>query len=310
MLMPRPLKTRCDRFMSPEPGSPLGQLRLAAILRYGQHGDFASFRRSCELVFGENLPTSPYFCSNLLLAAQVGGLCDVSRQSGSTRWWWVASKGDIEIRSLRSKQIGLTKDWLERHQESVAPLVTGPGGRALLLGAHAPSSESAQPGIFAKQLDQIAPPFSELAHHIFDPVSLHDDFPGQVHAYRPDAGSWEPVSADLQKGAYLLKAQREYSGVSFYVQNAPLGLRVKIREPEWAFLAAFFLLAWPLSSLVEVEGTSISLWRAAKLPIPMSRLLFANARSLHIGTRVTFEDVHPLTIAGALDYLTQLGERE
>jgi hypothetical protein len=73
--------------MSLESGTVLEQIRLAATLRYFQRGDFASFRRSCELVFGNRLPPSHYFCPSLLLAAQIGGLCEVSTRTGSTKWW-------------------------------------------------------------------------------------------------------------------------------------------------------------------------------------------------------------------------------
>jgi hypothetical protein len=298
------------RSMSPDPGTPLGQIRLAAILRYFQHGDFASFRRSCELVFGDNLPSSEYFCPNLLLAAQVGGLCEVSAQRGSTQWWWAAQQGDVKIRSLRPKQIGVSEDWFERHRESVAPVIMGSKGRPLLLGAHLASPENASAAIFATRLDQLAPSFKALEKEICEPVALHDDFPGGVEAYCPESGSWEHSAVDMRRGAQLLKVRREYFGVSFYVQNLPLGLRVRIREPGWAFVVAFFLLAWPVSSLVNVEATTLSFWRAVKLPALLSRLLFANARSLRIDTRIVFEDVHSPCIAGVLDYLTQLGERE
>jgi hypothetical protein len=211
---------------------------------------------------------------------------------------------------VRSKQIALSEDWVERHREPVVPLVIGSGGRPLLLGVHAVSAGTAPMTILASRIDELVPSLKTLLAKICEPVTLHEEFPGRVEAYCPDTGSWEHAAVDVKRGAQLLKAQREYFGVSFYVQNLSLGLRVRIVEPEWAFVAAFFLLNWPLSNLVRVEGATLSFCRAVKLPAVMSRSLFAASRALRIDTRMVFEDVHPHCVAGLLGYLTQLGERE
>lgn len=297
--------------MNPEPGTSAGQIRLAALLRYFQRGDFASFRRSCELAFGDELsPSSPYFCANLLLAAQIGGLCDVGSESGATKWWWAAHEGDVNIRSLRPKQIGVLPEWFERHQGSLVPVIARSDGAPLLLGAHLDRPETFSTTIFSMGLDRLMPSFKALESQVCEQLAPHDDFPGWVEAYCPDTGSWEDSAVDMSYGAQLLKAQREYSGISFYVQNVPLGLRVKIKDPSWAFLVAFFLLGWPLASLVRVEGATLSFWRTVKLPAVMGRLLFANSQSLRIGPRIIFEGVHRRCIDGTLAYLTQTGRED
>ena len=297
--------------MSADPGTSAGQIRLAALLRYFQSGDFGSFRRSCELAFGSNLPSAPYYCANLLFAAQVGGLCEVSLESGATRWWWAAHAGHIDIHSLRPKQIGVSPEWFARQpQGSIAPVITESDGTPLLLGVQQETPECGSSGIFTMGLRGLIPRFKALDSQVCERVRAAEDFPGQVEAYRPDTGSWEHSAVDMTHGAQLLKAQREYSGVSFYVQNISLGLRVKIRDPSWAFVVAFFLLGWPLASLLRVDGTTLSCWRTVKLPAVMSRLLFANARSLRIGPRIIFEDVHRHCIDGVLTYLAQTGEEE
>lgn len=296
--------------MSLEFGSHLGQIRLAALLRHFQRGDFATFRRACELAFGREASSSRYFHANLLFAAQVGGLCEVGTERGLTKWWWAAHQGDVDIRSLRPKQIGLSAEWFERHQGSLVPLVTDSERSVLLLGARASSDESNPgTGVFATRLDQLAPAFRDVEAQICVPVPFLDDFPGRVEAYCPDRGSWDSAAVDMRKGAQLLRAQREYSGVSLYVQHAALGIRVKISQPEWAFIAAYFLLPWPLSSLIQIEGTTVSVRRTVRLPILMSRLLFAGAKALRMGPRVVFEGVDHRSIAGVLGYLKRAGER-
>lgn len=297
--------------MSTEPGTPAGQIRLAALLRYFQSGDFGSFRRSCELAFGSNLPSAPHYCANLLFAAQVGGLCEVSLESGATKWWCAAHDGDIDIHSLRPKQIGASPEWFVRHpQGSIAPLITESDGTPLLLGMPQDTRELGSSGVFTMKLHELIPRFKALDGQVCEQVRAAEDFPGWVEAYRPDIGSWDHSAVDMTRGAQLLKAQRAYFGVSFYVQNISLGLRVRVRDPNWAFIVAFFLLGWPLTSLLRVEGTTLSFWRTVKLPAVMSRLLFANARSLRIGPRILFEDVHRDCIDGVLAYLAQAGEEE
>jgi hypothetical protein len=280
-------------------------------MRYFQRGDFGRFRRTCELAFGSNLPSAPYYCANLLFAAQVGGLCEVSFESGATRWWWAAHDGDIDIHSLRPKHIGISPEWFARQPErSIAPVITESDGTPLLLGVQQDTPEHGSFGVFATGLNDLIPKFKTVDSEVCESVRAAEDFPGRVEAYRPETGSWDHLAVDLTHGAQLLKAEREYSGVSFYVQNIALGLRVKIRDPSWAFVVAFFLLGWPLASLLRVDGTTVSIWRTVKLPAVMSRLLFANARSLRIGRRIIFEDVHRHCIDGVLAYLAQTGEEK
>ena len=295
--------------MSREPGI-AGQIRLAALLRYFQQGDFVSFRKSCELALGDELVSSPYYCADLLLAAQIGGLCDVGSDSGTIKWWWAAHEGDINIRSLRPKQIGVSAEWLDCHKGPPIPLIARSDGVQLMLGARLDTKVTFSTTIFSSGLDQLLPSYKVLESQLCEPMALHDDFPGWVEAYCPETGSWEHSAVDMSRGAQLLKAQRKYSGVSFYVQNIPLGVRVKIKDPSWAFFIAFFLLGWPLASLFRVEGTTLRLWRAVKLPAVMGRLLFANAQLLRIGPQIVFEDVHPRCIDGALAYLTRTKDRE
>jgi hypothetical protein len=296
--------------MSTNPGTAAGQIRLAALLRYFQTGDFGSFRRSCELAFGSNLPSAPYYCANLLLAAQIGGLCEVSVESGVTRWWCAAHDRDIDIHSLRPKQIGVSPEWFARQASgSIEPVITESDGTPLLLGVQQETPQCSSSGIFTMGLHGLIPRFKALDSEVCETVSTAAEFPGRIEAYRPDTGSWEHSAIDMTHGAQLLKAQREYYGVSFYVRNVSLGLRVKIRDPSWAFVVAFFLLGWPLASLLRVDGTTLSFWRTVKLPAVISRLLFANARSLRIGPRIIFEDVHPDCIDGVLAYFgTNRGE--
>ena len=295
--------------MTPDPGTAAGQARLAALLRYFQCGNFASFRRCCELAFGDKLPSAPHYCANLLLAAQIGGLCEIGSEKGTTKWWWAAHEGDVAIRSLRPKQIGVSREWFARQTPgSIVPVITASDGPHLLLGVRQDKPENCSSGIFTTGLNRLIPNFKALESQVCEQVSLNEEFPGWIQAYCPNTGMWEHSAINVTHGAQLLKAQREYSGVSFYVQNMPLGLRVKVTDPSWAFVVAFFLLRWPLTSIVRMEGTTLSLWRTVKLPAVMSRLLFANCRSLRIGPRIEFENVHRDCLDGALAYLTHKGE--
>jgi hypothetical protein len=108
------------------------QGRLAALLRYFQRGDFASFSRIVGLAFDPLIGAEAW---DVLLAAQIGGLCEVSGSTGVIRWW-VAHEKDIRIRSRAPKWIGTRTESLEHQQQRLAALIVDAQSRPLSVGLH------------------------------------------------------------------------------------------------------------------------------------------------------------------------------
>jgi len=290
--------------------NPFSQSSFAALLRYFQHGDFTCFSRICELAFGPHVTTDSYFCANLLFAAQVCGLCEVSTETGATRWW-VAHQGDILIRSGNPKLIGLTPDWLAAADNSALPLVTDSQMRPLVLGSRLPAEcDTSTSQVFTTGFNCLIPPFKDIERQLCTEVAFTDDIVGQAEVYRTAVGHWDPVPLDALTGAQLVRIRREYSGPAYYAQYSDLRIRFQITQPDWAFVVAYFLLPWRLSDVLQVEETTVSTHRAARLPPMMSRLLFAAADSLRVGPIVRYEGVDLNAIDGVRGYFEQAGVRQ
>jgi hypothetical protein len=284
------------------------QARFSSLLQYFQRGDFSTFCSVCELAYGRQIASEPFFCANLLFAAQVCGICEVSTATGLTKWW-VAHRGDIEVRSSKRKQIGMTQSWVEAHRHSAVPLVADSATKPLVLGILAPDESEPQLGIFSKAFVSLVPPFKDIEKQLCSEVSFSDSLVGNAQAYEPETGSWVPTAIEAFRGPQLIRARKEYSGIAYYVQYADLGIRFRIAQPEWAFVVAYFLLPWRLSDVIRIEGDSVRMSRAVRIPSLMCRLLFAGANILKVGSVVQFEGVDPATIAGLRTYFSQVGDR-
>lgn len=284
------------------------QARFSSLLQYFQRGDFSTFRSACELAFGQQLASEPYFCANMLFAAQVCGICEVSTATGLTKWW-VAHQSDIDVRSSRPKQIGMSRNWAIANGGSVVPLVADSAARPLVLGMRVASESAAHSGVFRSALANLIPPFKDIERQLCSEVSFSDSLVGNAQAYEPEIGGWVATTIEAFKGPQLIRARKEYSGIAYYIQYADLGIRFQIAEPEWAFVAAYFLLPWRLTDVLRIEGDSVRMSRAVRLPTLMCRLLFAGADILHVGPVVRFEGVDPGTIVGVQTYFNQAGER-
>jgi len=286
------------------------QLRLAALLRYFQRGDFQTFGRACELAFGQELAASEYFSASVLLAAQVCGLCEISTVSGAVQWW-IAHSGDIRVRSEKApKEIGMTPEWFEKNRHRVMPLVTDSSGRALLLGVQGHSGgEACGLGLFSTPFDRLVAPFKEAERNLLVDLPFLDNLEGTVEAFSPERGAWKPATGEITKEPQLLRVRGVYSGVSYIVQHPDLGIRFKVLQPEWAFVAAYFLLPWQTSSILHVDRDTVRIRRPVRLPTLMYRSLFAGSESLCIGPTVAFERVDSESIRGVVKYLEQAGER-
>jgi hypothetical protein len=286
------------------------QLRLSAILQYFQRGDFATFCKVCELAFGRELATTQYFSANCLLAAQVCGLCEVSTESSTDRWW-VAHDGDVSVLSQKSKEIGMTPEWFRRYGDRASPLVTDSSGRSLLFGLRADAEDSrTRSGVFAMPFDRLVPPFKDAQKQVLAEASYLDNLEGNVDAFSPERGVWEQLTNRISKQPQLLRVHKVYSGVTYFVQHPDLAIRIKVVQPEWAFIAAYFLLPWKPSSILSIERDTVRIARSVRLPTLMYRSLFAGADSLCIGPTITFERVDADSICGAMNYLRQAGDRQ
>jgi hypothetical protein len=287
----------------------VSQARLTALLRYRQHGDFAAFCRAADLAIGTDVSSEPYYCANLLLGYQIAGLCEVSNVAGSTRWW-VAHVGDIRISSRAPKEIGALPDWFEQNKGRAVPLIADSNGDALVLGSWStPREDGGESSIFDRSLTDSLPSFKHAERQLCEEVSFSADLGGDIDSFEPTTGRWISRQVETLRGSELIRVRNEYAGVTHYVQHSSLGLRFRLPQPEWAFVAAFFLLPWPLVNLIELGNQQVAVRRVVRLPILMYRLLFAAAARTQIGPIVTFSDVSSECISGFRAYFGDAGDR-
>jgi hypothetical protein len=280
--------------------NPASQVRLSALLRYFTRGDFARFCQAVDLAYGLESTKDKYFSANLLLAVQVTGMCDVSSARGSTAWW-VSHCSDIVVASRRRKEIGTSETWFNANESAVTPVAISASGAPLILGKVA---ESSAPGcIFDRALSDIVPAFKDIERQLLTPGTFSDSSKGnEVHKFDTTTGNWTPIEAESICGPSLVRARDQYSGWSLYVNDPGVGLRVRITQPEWAFVVAYHLLPWKIEDLFRTGGNNIELHRAVKLPALLFRTLFAAASGISIGRTVVFRDVHEQCVQGLRRY--------
>jgi hypothetical protein len=286
----------------------LAQSQLVAVLRYFAHGDFARFSRAAELVLGAARVKEPYFCADLLFAFQIAGLCEVSSASGITQWW-ASHRENVRINSMCPKEVGATSCWFSEHEERSVGLITDAGELPLVLGSFRDSDVSRAGSVFNRRFVDLVPRFPDIEHQVSVEVPITDQASRKVEAFDPDTGRWNEATLDELVGSCLIRIWKQYSGVAFYVNHSTLGLRFRITQPEWAFVAAYQSLPWRLSSILRVDGQRVTVRRAVRLPTVLYRSLFASCQLARIGPVVTFEGVDVRCIGGILSYFKAVGER-
>lgn len=266
---------------------------LCAVLRYRQHGNFAEFKQACDLSLGAIPEADKYFHSNLLLAAQIGGLLEVSLEKGTIQWW-VAFEGDIRVRSAKPKSIGTTCDWFEHAGPGYRPLITNVRGEPFILGgderARAPG-EAHAPGIFESPLTSRLPRYPMLERQVCaqEPMPIEHDPSEEFFDVR--RGEWVCEGAAEALDLQLFRTRRRYFGLCYYLQSRQLGVRLRVAQPEWAFVVAYNVLPWTLDDLLVARDETVTLRRAVRLPALILRFLFASAQTVVIGPEVRFYGV-------------------
>jgi hypothetical protein len=278
------------------------QLKFSALLRYYSHGDFARFCRAADLAYGEATTSDKYFCANLLFASQVAGLCEVSTAGGTTQWW-VAHEGDIHVKSRRPKEIGVTEAWFQDNADHIQPLITDYAGAPLIVGKIGDASPPAS--LFDRALSDILPRFKDAEQQLCSIVPYTDEAQGIDEVFLPATGKWDPTSLHTMTGSYLVRTRGQYSGWSYFVQLAEHSIRVRITQPEWAFVVAYHLLPWSFGDLFKTKGRHLQFFRTVRLPILMCRALFAAASSVCVGPLVSFRDVQEPCLASVVAYFAE-----
>jgi hypothetical protein len=303
-------RKRYEGLMATDRVNLVTQPRFFAVLRYFQRGDFATFCKAVDLVFGREAVDEQYFCPSLLFAVQVCGLCEVSTVSGATQWW-VAHCGDVRTQSRAPKEIGTSSEWFSAHAGNVIPLITDSSTSPLVLGSREPDGViGGVSGVFDQAFADLVPPFKEVEDQLCSEVPFSDDVAGHAEVFSLSSSRWDPTTLDALTGPQLFRVRKEYSGLMYYVQHSSARVRFKILQPEWAFVAAYCLLPWRLADILTIDGSTVRACRAVRLPILMYRTLFAAADAVRVGPVVTFENVRATCIAGVKGYFEASGGRE
>jgi hypothetical protein len=182
----------------------------------------------------------------------------------------------------------------------------------LIVGLHeeaAALDEADEAGLFAQPFASHVPPFSAIEAELCSLVPCSDSVGAGVEAYQPASGTWQSIRIEDLRGSQLFRARGAYGGTTYYLQHTELGIRIKINEPEWAFVAALHLLPWRREDLYRIEGRSVRTWRATRLPTLLYRWLFASSARVRIGSTIIFEDVDMDCIEGVHAYFEAVGER-
>lgn len=284
--------------------TPSDQVLFCRLLSYFHHGDYATFKRICEMAYPQ-ARTDRFFVANCFLSSHLSGMIEISDSERST-WWWASFETDIEIKAVRSKLIGTTKSWVEHKATDASPLITDSQGHTLLLGHDKPQSERAD-GIFGHSFFDRFPGFVEAELDVLAPESFRLELGKYIEVYDPEKEKWAVVDQNALSGANLIRVRKEFSGLTYYIINSDLGLLFRVLHPEWAFISALNLLSWPLTTLVQEGDQGLRLPRAIRLPAPILRYLFASSERCRIGPNIEFIEIEESARNRLRSYLNPQG---
>jgi hypothetical protein len=291
--------------------TPKSQSRLAALLRYHQHGDFATFARALDSVFERDDAPDSFHYPNMLFAYQLSGFCEISSVSGAIEWW-CAHVGTIQIKSALPKEIGTSAEWFLKPSGTVIPLITDLAGRTLVLGSRIDNELiSDHDSLFWRPMCDALPSFLDAEAELCSEVPYRTQLENEIEIefFQEETARWQIARLDALQGSYLIRCRREYAGYDYYVLHTSLRLRFKIAQPEWAFVVAYHLTAWKMNTLFKIHGTSIQVPRTVRLPTAIYRFLFACASHAVVGPAVIFHDVSKNCVDGLIRYFSSAGDR-
>lgn len=290
--------------------TPDSQHKLCALLRYYRHGDFNSFCRAANLALCTDTSRYPFLSANLLLAYQIAGVCEISNATGLTEWW-VSHSDDVRIRSDSPKEIMVSKQWVDSESGSASPLIIDSGGLPLILGTRNMDGDPfEQRSIFDRPIFEFVPAFRDIDRQLCAEAPISDGPTESVERYNCELGRWQTEHGDHRIDYSLSRVRKEYSGYTYYVQHDSVGVRFRIKQPEWAFVVAYHLLPWRLSYLFKVEGRTVRIKRMMRLPILILRALFAASKLVRIGPEIVFQDVSAECCRSLVAYFKEAGDRE
>jgi hypothetical protein len=284
------------------------QANLAALLRYRQRGTFATFAKSLDQVCEPPVATERFRYANYLFAFQVAGYCEVSVLSGAIQWW-NAHTGAISIFSSTSKQIGATAEWFREFSPELISLVSDSGGNPLVIGRHCRDIERATQSIFARPLSESIPRFKEVESQLCIEASYSSPTDCEVEVYDPHSMAWMPMTLQDKDESNLMRYRSTFAGYIYQIIHPRLNLQCRITQPDWAFIAAFSLLPWKMSTLFTVDNDDVCISRNIRMPTPIYRYLFASAKTVVVGPQIVFRGVGGECIDGLMDYFSDVGDR-
>jgi hypothetical protein len=278
---------------------------LAAVLRYLHRGEMGTFGRACSLA-GLPLGRDDRFGqADLLFAAQLAGLVEVTYSDG-IRSWWAAFDGDVSFLSHAPKTVPTTREWFRQSGASARPLITDQEGRALLLGAD--QGEDAIPDqacdFRVGFMSRIPSLRSVERQMVREESHWAESADARTEVFSHERAQWLTPDADHHVSHALVRTRTTFTGWAYHVVAQHAGIGFAIADPDWAFPIALNILGWDATSFVRFDAGRLSVRRAFRLPALLLRYLFANATFVTIGPTVVFDGMHEAAAAPLLEYLS------
>lgn len=279
------------------------QSKLCSVLQTFHQGDFSSFKRACEVAGMASNHKNPFFHSNQFLAAQIGGLLEVSAVESSTRWW-VAFDREILINSMKSKSIGTTEhSWFHENGKKLRTLIEDEDGQCLLIGIDCANSREQ---FFGRSFVKRLPLLSEIEEEVLVEAPLFFSRPQHFEVFNPVTAKWNNISPE-NRSKGLIRFRKRFGGIEHFIVHEELNLAFRIINAEWGHFLAGQVLGWDFSSILSLSSDSIRIPREVRLPNIIYRFLFANCEKCFIGSSVQFSGVAPEVVSLFKMYICERG---
>ena len=257
--------------------SNMEQPLFCALIKFYGQGNYSSFKKICDIVFPEN-HDKKYFINNILLASNIVGLIEIFHRDAIFKWSSnLYNNGkSIQIGTSPLKNIGITSDWFESYKQNVVPLIYDQFHDGLIIGTVEKKEHPLQHQcIFDDKYFEYMPRISLVEKRVCEKENYSICNSGRVQQFDIDNLQWTLHSIDEIANPALIRVERKFSGIQYYIIYPSLQLCYRIRYPEWTFIFASMFLGWKNEKFMNYSSGILSINIQYRLPTLLLRYLFS-----------------------------------
>lgn len=276
---------------------------LCSLISYYGQGNDSTFKKICNQVYPEQVHEK-YFCTNMMLAANIAGLIDVLNRKALFKWNSSINDNCIKSGSLPLKEIGTTIEWFNNHQDDVCSLIIDKNHFSLIAGTVKNKiNDTSSYKIFAKDFFSYMPTVAYIDKYICKNDYYSPIITENVQMFDLGNIAWSVMRNERYEEPCLVRIRKRFSGIHYYIVHPDLNLCFRISHPEWAFVFSLLHLGWEIGDFINYDYGILTIKTQFKLPTLLLRFLFSSSEYLKIGSNLEFFNIKKECSDLFFDYL-------